>query len=104
VLLIPADRARELLTGQAARSIIWPIVSNIEKLSERLLARPVEMRFDDVERILVEHGYSLKGSKGSHRRFEKPGRPMILVPVFHGHVKRAYLSRLVKLLEYEEGT
>ena len=60
------------------------------------------MRFAELERILVSFGYELKGGKGSHRRFECPGRPRIVVPVSSGRVKRVYLSWIVKLLGLED--
>jgi hypothetical protein len=38
------------------------------KFGQRLLARPSDMRFAELDRILVSFGYELKGGKGSHRR------------------------------------
>jgi len=77
-------------------------VSSVNKLVRRLLARPADMRFDEVETVLESFGYELKGSKGSHRRFERPGRPMIVVPVSARRVSRYYLADLVRLLGLED--
>jgi predicted RNA binding protein YcfA (HicA-like mRNA interferase family) len=80
-------------------------LSNRDKLIRRLLARPTDMRFAELDRILRSFGYELKGRKGSHRRYECPGRPRIVVPESSGRVKRIYLSWIIKLLglENEDG-
>ena len=77
------------------------MLSSREKLVRRLLARPTDMRFDELDRILRSFGYELKGGKGSHRRFECPGRPRIVVPESSGKVKRVYLSWVIRLLGLE---
>jgi predicted RNA binding protein YcfA (HicA-like mRNA interferase family) len=77
-------------------------VANREKLLRRLLSRPTDMRFSEIELLLQDVGYELKKSKGSHRRFEMPGRPMIVVPVSDQRVTRVYLADLIRLLGLEE--
>ncbi len=77
-------------------------MSSRDKLIRRLLARPSDMRFEEFDRVLCSRGYVLKGGRGSHRRYECPGRPRIVVPVSDGRVKRVYLSWIVKLLGLED--
>jgi predicted RNA binding protein YcfA (HicA-like mRNA interferase family) len=77
-------------------------LSNREKLIQRLLARPSDMRFAELDRVLCSFGYELKGGKGSHRRYECPGRSRIVVPVSSGRVKRVCLDWFVKLLGLED--
>lgn len=60
------------------------------------------MRFAEVERLLRAFGYELKNSKGSHRRFESRGRPIIVVPVSDKRITRVYLAYLIQLLGLEK--
>jgi predicted RNA binding protein YcfA (HicA-like mRNA interferase family) len=78
-------------------------VTRLEKLIERIKARPPEADFADVERLLTEFGYQKKRQEGSHVAFKKPGAPTVIVPVVRGRkVKRAYLDQICELLELSD--
>jgi predicted RNA binding protein YcfA (HicA-like mRNA interferase family) len=60
---------------------------------------PSDVRFTEVQRLLVEHGYYLKRISGSHHIFGKAGERPIPVPVHHGKVKHVYLREIRKALQ-----
>lgn len=78
-------------------------MGQLEKLIDRIRARPPEADFDDVRALLEAFGYTLKGGKGSHNAFRKPGHRTIIVPTVSGRkVKRTYLDQVCELLGLEE--
>jgi predicted RNA binding protein YcfA (HicA-like mRNA interferase family) len=78
-------------------------MSKKEKLIERLLRKPVDMRFDEVKVILEHYGFVLdsKNQKGSHFVFYK-GDKLITIPVHNHMVKKTYLQLIIELLGLEE--
>ena len=56
-------------------------MSRKEKLLQRLLSRPKDLRFEALERLLVSLGYSLDRIRGSHAIYCKVGRPPLTIPV-----------------------
>jgi len=78
-------------------------MSKKEKLVERLLRKPVDMRFDEVKVILEYSGFTLdaKNQKGSHFVFFK-GEQLITIPVHNHVVKRTYLQIIIELLGLED--
>ncbi len=78
-------------------------MSRLEKLIERIKARPPEADFGDVERLLEAFGYEKKGQEGSHVGFKKRGVPTITVPLVKGRtVKRRYLDQICELLGLDD--
>ena len=74
-----------------------------DKLIERILSRPPEASFNDVRRLLEAYGWTLRGQKGSHAHFTKPGERTQTVPLVRGrYVKRYILDRIVDLLGLDE--
>lgn len=54
-------------------------MTQLEKLKEKIRARPPEARFDDVRRLLELNGWTMKPQKGtSHVIFKKPGQAINL--------------------------
>jgi predicted RNA binding protein YcfA (HicA-like mRNA interferase family) len=78
-------------------------MSKKEKLIERLLRKPVDMRFEEVRVILEYHGYTLdrKNQKGSHFVFFM-GDQILTIPVHNKVVKRTYLQMIIEILGLEE--
>ncbi len=78
-------------------------MSGIEKLIKKILTRPTDMDFKNVERLLLYKGFKLSKGKGGHRVFTKMETDQVIsVPTVQGHrVKRVYLQELLKLLELE---
>lgn len=48
--------------------------------------------FDEAAWLLLAHGYTLRGSEGSHRAFTAPGKERPIVLVEHGKNSRAATS------------
>lgn len=78
-------------------------MSKKEKLIERLLRKPVDMRFDEARVILEYYGYTLdqKNQKGSHFVFFK-GDQILTIPVHNNIVKLTYLQMIIEMLGLEE--
>ena len=78
-------------------------VSQLDKLIERIRARPPEASFSDVRRLLESYGWVLKGRKGSHAHFTKPGERTRTVPLVSGRsVKRYILDQIIERLGLDE--
>jgi predicted RNA binding protein YcfA (HicA-like mRNA interferase family) len=78
-------------------------MSQIEKLKEKIRARPPEARFEDVRKLLELYGYEERRQRGSHVIFGKPRSPSITVPIASGQkVKRTYLVQLCELLGLDD--
>jgi len=78
-------------------------MSRKQKLVEKILKRPTEMDFADVERLVTYFGFALRKGTGGHRVFvnTETGQE-IAVPTVQGRrVKRFYLQELIKLLDLE---
>jgi len=78
-------------------------MSKREKLIERLLRKPVDMRFDEVKVILENFEFTLdtKNQTGSHFVFFK-GELQISVPMHNHKVKQTYLKKIIEILGLEE--
>ena len=77
-------------------------MSRKRKLADRLRARPSEMNFNDVRRVLEDHGWEMR-SRGEHTTFAKPGCGHISVPTVSGRkVKRYILIQICELLGLDD--
>lgn len=72
------------------------------KLLGRLLSLSSEMRFAELEKILVSYGYIKHGPRGgsSHYTFRKPGRNPITIPM-HEPIKKVYIKLVKEAVEGE---
>jgi predicted RNA binding protein YcfA (HicA-like mRNA interferase family) len=78
-------------------------MGKLEKLVEKFLANPPEVRFDDVCYILTAFGFEEKRSKGSHHTFRNADGLKITIPKKGGQkVKGIYVQQIVALLKLEE--
>ncbi len=78
-------------------------MTRIERLIERIRRRPVEVDFDDVERLLRHFGWTLDRVNGSHVTFVKSSEYPITVPKKGGRkVKGRYLDESCKRLRLDE--
>jgi predicted RNA binding protein YcfA (HicA-like mRNA interferase family) len=78
-------------------------MTRLERLIDRIKARPPQAEFSDVERLLEEFGYERKRQEGSHVSFKKPGARTIIVPLVKGRkVKRVYLDQICELLGLDD--
>ena len=60
------------------------------------MASPV--RFAKVRRLLEAAGYRLVRISSSHHIFERPGKPMVSIPVHNQQVKPFYVSQVQKII------
>ncbi|MBN1869153.1 MAG: type II toxin-antitoxin system HicA family toxin [Candidatus Omnitrophica bacterium] len=72
-------------------------MSKIEKLFEKILSSPKEVRFSELQKVLLELGYSSRPGKGSHTVFCHPDFHPIVVP-HRSPVKKVYVEQVRELL------
>ena len=78
-------------------------VTQLDRLIQRIRARPPEASFNDVRRLLEAHGWIFKRQKGSHAHFTKPGEGTQTVPLVSGRfVKRYILDQIIDRLGLDE--
>lgn len=70
----------------------------MHKWLKKLVREPIELRFSEVEEILIAHRYRFINSRGSHFRFKKTNAPSITIVVHHNKVKKWYIKRMCKIL------
>jgi predicted RNA binding protein YcfA (HicA-like mRNA interferase family) len=64
------------------------------------MASPV--RFSEVRKKLEAAGYRLVRISSSHHIFEKPGQPIVSIPVHGGKVKPVYVRKIDNLIAAAE--
>jgi predicted RNA binding protein YcfA (HicA-like mRNA interferase family) len=70
-------------------------LSRKEKLRQRLLSLPKDLRFEELEKILLWSGYGLDRNRGSHAIYFKAGHPTLTIPI-----KSPVKSYLIKQVLY----
>lgn len=73
-------------------------MSQIEKLLAIIRNAKSDVRFSDLEKILLHVGYKNVRQKGSHVHFRKQGMPSLTLPVHNGKVKKVYVRDIINLL------
>ena len=77
-------------------------MSKLDKLIQKFLAHPAEVRFEDVSYILEAFGYVEVRSRGSHHSFENAEGNVIVIPKKGGKlVKRTYVEQIIRPLNLE---
>jgi predicted RNA binding protein YcfA (HicA-like mRNA interferase family) len=78
-------------------------VSKLAKLVAAFLASPVQVSFDDVERLMRAFGFKIDRTTGSHHVFRHDDGSKLTVPTVGGRrVKSAYVRQIVDLLNLEK--
>ena len=78
-------------------------VSQLDKLIERIRARPPEESFSDVRRLLEAYGWVLKGQKEATPISPSQGNGPQTVPLVSGRsVKRYILDQIIERLGLNE--
>ena len=74
-----------------------------EKLIEKLLRKPNDMRFDEIKNVLENEGFKNARTRGSHFAFKnaKNGK-RIIIPTHNNIVKKCYIEEIIKILELED--
>ena len=78
-------------------------MTKLDKLIDRIRARPPEADFADVWTLMKAYGWTIGRERGSHVTFVKPGERSVTVPKQGGRkVKRVYLDLLCDLLGLDD--
>lgn len=70
----------------------------LHKLLERIQKNPTNVRFEDLDRLLLGYGYSRRSASGSHRIYSKQGCSPITIPE-HRPVKEIYVKQVLRMIE-----
>ena len=55
-------------------------MSKRKKLYQRILSKPKDLRFDELEKVILNCGYTLNRVKGSHTIYTKPDHETLTIP------------------------
>ncbi|ENX3710894.1 type II toxin-antitoxin system HicA family toxin [Campylobacter jejuni] len=75
-------------------------MNNKEKLIKELENNPKNASFANIEKLLSWYGYKLVSIRGSHYKFKKDNKS-IIVPL-HKPIKEFYVKQILKLLKDEK--
>ena len=78
-------------------------MGKLSKLIQKFLARPPEVRFEEVRTLLEGLGFHEARSKDSHHIFRAElGRQLTILKIGGQKVKRTYIQKIVELLNLED--
>ena len=63
---------------------------------------PSPIRFAEIRKQLEGAGYQLVRINGSHHIFDRPGGPLVSIPVHNGMVKPGYGRRIQKIIDADK--
>lgn len=80
-------------------------MSHFDKLLQRILTLPKDVRFEELKKILEYYGYEMSnpGTGGSHLTFRKKGCAPITIPK-SSPIKVAYVKLVKEVIEREIST
>ena len=73
-------------------------MSKKQKLLKKLLRKPKDLRFEELERIILMCGYRLDRSKGSHFSYVREGHLPLIIPR-NSPVKSCYIKMVLNAIE-----
>jgi predicted RNA binding protein YcfA (HicA-like mRNA interferase family) len=73
-----------------------------QQMRDRLAARPANVRFGELEAVILAHGYAYLRGSGSHLMYGKDGYPLFVVPYRRGTVLPAYVRSAMRRLDAED--
>ncbi len=75
-------------------------MSQLEKLLKKIRNNPKQVRFVELDKILIRTGFERRqpGGGSSHYIYTK-GEDSLVVPFDQPHIKAVYVERAIKLLE-----
>lgn len=78
-------------------------MSKWDKLIARICSLSNDLRFDQIEKVLISCGYEVNSPRGgsSHYTFRKPGCMPITIPK-HEPIKKVYVEMVKKVVESED--
>ena len=77
-------------------------MSKWDKLLYRIRTLSLDLRFDELRKVLEEYGYIMNGPRGgsSHYTFRKAGCRTITIPK-HSTIKKVYVEMVKDIVESE---
>ncbi|GAW93293.1 toxin HicA [Calderihabitans maritimus] len=77
-------------------------MTKLDKLLQKIKNNPKQVRFKELDRILIRYGFSRRQPRGgsSHYIYTK-GTVRLVVPYRQPHIKSVYVERAIKILEGE---
>ncbi len=78
-------------------------MSKWDKLLYRIRTLSLDLRFDELRKVLEEYGYIMNAPRGgsSHYTFRKAGCRTITIPK-HSTIKKVYVEMVKDIVEREE--
>ncbi|MBP8950465.1 MAG: hypothetical protein KBG73_16595 [Candidatus Promineofilum sp.] len=75
-------------------------MSKRQKRLEKIRSNPLNVRFEELDRLLVDYGFQRRqpGGGSSHYIYVRGGT-RITIPMNRPHLKAIYVKQVVKLLE-----
>ena len=76
-------------------------MTKLDKLINKILTVPKDIRFDELKKVLEKYGYILEQPRGgsSHYTFRKEGCEPITIPK-HNPIKRVYVEMVKNITIY----
>lgn len=68
------------------------------KFYERIKNNPKDVRFNDLENVLIEFGFELNRISGSHNVYSKD-KITFVIPTHNNKVKEIYVKRVLRIIE-----
>lgn len=72
------------------------------KVYDKVKNNPKDVKFNDLKNLLLEKGFDLKRSSGSHFIFSKD-EIVFVIPTHNNKVKEIYVKRVIDIIEKNEG-
>ena len=69
-------------------------MTKIEKIVQRFLAKPMSLRYSEVEKVLLHLSFEKINAKGSHKKFKHPLLKQDLVIPVHGNDCKDFYKKL----------
>ena len=78
-------------------------MTKLDKLINKILTVPKDIRFDELKKVLEKHRYICEQprGRGSHCTFRKEGCEPITIPK-HNPIKRVYVEMVKEVVEEKE--
>lgn len=76
----------------------------MDKLIQKIKQNPAHVRFQDLEKLLIKCGYTMRQSGGgsSHYIFTKAGKKPLCIPKKKPFVREHYVKDALKKIEEEQ--
>ncbi len=71
-----------------------------EKLLKKFLSNPSKLDYEEIKRILLEHGAVTISAKGSHQKFKHPKQEKdLIIPIHNNDCKDFYKKLALKWIQ-----